>query len=229
MKSIKLLKVKLVPFALLIGLATATWSCTDNQNSKDATTTDGVNSMGDTTTGNDHNMREDNNANGQNRMMHDSNASINDVTATSDNNSDAAFLRKVAEINMEEIKLGKLAQQKGTMGHVKELGKMMVAEHTLAMKDLSTLAKSKTTSLPTAESEKITDAYNKLKAKTGKNFDKEYSEMMVNGHKEAISIFERTNSDTKDADIKAMTTAMIPKLKNHLEHAEMCKKECDKM
>ena len=48
-----------------------------------------------------------------------------------------------AEINMEEIKLGKLAQQKGTSSHVKELARMMVTEHTQAMKNLVPLAKAK--------------------------------------------------------------------------------------
>lgn len=130
---------------------------------------------------------------------------------------------------MEEIKLGKLAQQKGTMSHVKELGKMMVTDHTQAMAGLNTLAKTKMINLPTTEGQKIMDAYKMLSEKKGKDFDKAYSDMMVNGHKEAIALFEKTNSDTKDADVKKMTTTMIPKLKTHLEEAEICQKECQKM
>ncbi len=38
---------------------------------------------------------------------------------------DAKFLATAAEINLEEIKLGQLAQQKSTMKDVKDLGKMI--------------------------------------------------------------------------------------------------------
>ena len=41
-----------------------------------------------------------------------------------DNEKDAQFLVNAAEINMEEISLGQLAQQKGSTNHVKELGKI---------------------------------------------------------------------------------------------------------
>ena len=174
-----------------------------------------------------------NNSNGSGNIGSNNNGSgATTSTDNSSNNSmssDTSFMLKAAEISMEEIKLGKLAQQKGTASNVKKLAKMMVAEHTQAIKELTPLAKAKMVTLPVKETSKITDAYKTLNAKSGKEFDKAYSEMMVDGHKDAISLFEKTNSETKDAEIKAMTTAMLPKLKTHLEHAEMCKKESEKM
>ena len=195
-------------------------------------------------TGNDDNNKTTTlNETPSERMQYDTNKmanntnSMNDTTnknntMTNSENSmmeDSLFLVKVAEINREEIKLGNLAQKKGTMAHIKEMGKMMVTEHTQAMAGLNTLAKTKMINLPTTEGQKIMDAYKMLSEKKGKDFDKAYSDMMVNGHKEAIALFEKTNSDTKDADVKKMTTAMIPKLKTHLEQAEICQKECQKM
>ena len=174
-----------------------------------------------------------NNSNGSGNIGSNNNGA--GATTSSDNSSnnsmssDTTFILKAAEINMEEIKLGKLAQQKGTSSKVKELGKMMVAEHTQAMKGLTPLAKVKMVTLPVKETSKSTEAYKTLNAKSGKEFDKAYSEMMVDGHKDAISLFEKTNNETRDGEIKAMTTAMLPKLKTHLEHAEMCKKESGKM
>ena len=218
-----------VSLILIVGF----FSCTNSGSTTSSTASDSLtkdNTMGSAT---------DNTNNAQSNHMNDG-STVNGTsdgsgTTTSGDNSknsismDTSFMMKAAEINMEEIKLGKLAQQKGTMSHVRELGKMMVAEHTQAMKGLTTLAKTKMVTLPGKESSKIMDAYQTLNAKAGKEFDKAYSEMMVNGHKDAISLFEQTNNNTKDADIKAMTTAMLPKLKTHLEHAEVCKKECEKM
>jgi len=71
------------------------------------------------------------------------------------------------------------------------------------------------------ESEEIMDAYKTLSAKTGKEFDKAYSSMMVKGHQEAIALFETTVMDTKDADVKTMANKTLPGLKTHLKHAEM--------
>jgi putative membrane protein len=225
-----LMTSKLYQYVITAGITFIAWSCTGNNNKTDDTIVTGDNKMSDTTISNYNTRNAEPNNNEPNKMMSDS--TINNNAAannTSNTGGDADFMMKVAEINMEEITLGKLAQQKGTMAHVKKLGRMMVTEHTKAMANLNVLAKTKTVALPATESEKIKDAYNSLGGKTGKDFDKAYSDMMVKGHKEAIALFEKTNIDTKDTDVKAMTAGMIPTLKTHLKHAVMCQKECEKM
>lgn len=222
MKSKKTLSKKLVQSTILMLVVTAIWSCTGNGNSTDAYNKDSINMK-------DNTMSKPTNANEQNGRMTDTLKTNTGGSMTTNTGGDAAFMMKAAEINMEEIKLGKLAQEKGTMVHVKELGRMMTTEHTQAMDDLTAMAKTKMTTIITNESQKAIDDYKMLSGKSGKDFDKAYSDMMVNGHKEAIDLFEKTAMDTKDTDIKSMVTAMIPKLKTHLEHAEMCQKECKKM
>ena len=145
------------------------------------------------------------------------------------NEADAQFLVNVAEINQEEISLGKLAEQKGSMTDVKELGKMMVETHTKAMKDLSALAMSKSISLPEAKTDDVNDVYKKMNEKSGKKFDSAYCDKMVDGHKDAISKFEKASNDSVDPDIKAMAANMLPELHKHLEMAETCKKKCEAM
>jgi len=224
MKKNTSIKNGILAVSIAITIITGVLSCADGSNANKTTLKESDssdrkdNTIGNTVT----NPRE------QDKMMSDT---TNNNTANNNNNAetDATFFMKAAEINMEEIKLGKLAQQKGTMSHVKALGKMLVTDHTQAMEGLNTLAKTKMINLPTTEGQKIMDAYKMLSEKKGKDFDKAYSDMMVNGHKEAIALFEKTNSDTKDADVKKMTATMIPKLKTHLEQAEICQKECEKM
>ncbi len=65
------------------------------------------------------------------------------VEKTSNTNNDAQFLATAAEINMEEIQLGQLAQKNSKMGDVKELGKMMETDHSKALKELRDLASKK--------------------------------------------------------------------------------------
>ncbi len=70
---------------------------------------------------------------------------------------------------------------------------------------------------------------NDLTAKTGKEFDKEYMNMMVDDHKEDIDAFEKAAEKGNDADLKAFAAKTIPTLKQHLEMAEKTEKITDKM
>jgi putative membrane protein len=148
----------------------------------------------------------------------------------SKNEADANFLVDVAEINQEEINLGKLAQDKGSITDVKELGKMLEQAHTKAMNDLSALALQKSISLPEVKTEDVNEAYKNLnEKKLGKEFDKEYCDRMVDGHKKAIEKFEKAANDSVDPDIKAMATNMLPELNKHLEMAQKCQKKCESL
>jgi putative membrane protein len=142
---------------------------------------------------------------------------------------DAQFLVNAAEINLEEIQLAQLAQQKGSVAHVKELGKMMEDAHTRSQSDLVELAKTKNVSIPTTLTDDNRKAYNGLNEKSGKDFDKAYADRMVNGHKDTIEIFEDASVDAQDSEIKNWATAKLPELRKHLDHSIECQKKCGKM
>jgi putative membrane protein len=146
-----------------------------------------------------------------------------------DNEKDAQFLVNAAEISIEEISLGQLAQQKGSANHVKELGKMMEESHTKSLAELTALAKTKSISLPTSKTDNVKEAYKNLNEKSGNDFGKEYSSMIVNGHKKAIELFEKASTDCTDPDIKAWAAATLPILRTHLDQAMICQKQCEKM
>lgn len=158
-------------------------------------------------------------------MANDSNDAKFDKT---NEKNDAHFLVNAADINIKEISLGKLAQQKGTLPHVKALGKMMEDEHGKAMNVLVSFAKLKSITIPTSQTENGVAAFKKLNAISGHDFDKAYAEMMVTGHKDAILLYETISADAIDPDIRNWATKMLPTLKNHLKRAFMCQKECDK-
>ncbi|MCC5928904.1 MAG: DUF4142 domain-containing protein [Cyclobacteriaceae bacterium] len=146
-----------------------------------------------------------------------------------DKEKDAQFLVNAAAINMEKISLGQLAQQKGTNDHVKELGKTMETEHAKSHVELNALAKSKNVTLPAAQTQDSKDAHKKLNEKSGNDFGKAYSDMMVSTHKDAIKQYEKAASDSKDPDIRNWAQKSLPLLRTHLEHAEKCKEECAKI
>ena len=146
-----------------------------------------------------------------------------------ENDDYTKFLMDAAEIQLEEISLGKLAQQKGNSPHVKELGRMMEEGHTKTLDELKILAQSKSVSIPASITEDSKDAYEKLEKKSGNDFGIAYSQMMVEHHKDAIKLFEKASTESEDPDIRNWASMKLPSLRTHLKHAEECKIECDKM
>ncbi len=143
--------------------------------------------------------------------------------------ADAQYLVAAAEINLEEIQLGALAQEKSAMVNVKDLGKMMQTGHSKALDELKTLAAKKQITIPTMLTDNGKEAETELMKKNGRDFDKNYCNRMVSGHKSAIDRFEKIAKDATDADIRNWASSLLPALRSHLDHAITCQKECEKM
>ncbi|WP_294822245.1 DUF4142 domain-containing protein [uncultured Flavobacterium sp.] len=150
-------------------------------------------------------------------------AKFDDVNEDKEEDSD--YLVLAAEVDMKEIELGKLAQQKSTNADVQALGKMMVDQHTKASADTKALAAKKNITLPTTLTDSGQEAYKDLNDKTGHDFDKAYADMMVDGHEKTIEKMERASEKATDADIRMWAANMLPSLRTHLEHAKMAKEK----
>ena len=142
---------------------------------------------------------------------------------------DSQFLVDAAEINLVEIQLGQLANQNSNMTDVKELGKMMEKEHSQSLVELTALAGKKKITIPTSISDEAKDTYDKLIKKTNADFNTDYCEMMVKGHKDAISLFEKASIECTDSEIKQWAVATLPALKTHLAYAVACQKKSEKI
>lgn len=146
-----------------------------------------------------------------------------------ENEKEGQFLVNAAEINMEVISLGQLAQKRSALKHVKELGKMLEDAHRKSQVDLTALAIRKNISIPTSQTKNGKDAYEKLNKKSGNDFGKDYSGFMVKRLKDAIALFEKASTDYNDSDIRAWATELLPALRRHLDQALICQTECDKL
>lgn len=135
--------------------------------------------------------------------------------------NDAKFLVRAAEIYILEIQLGQLAQKKGKIKSTKELGKTMEIDHTITLGEVTALANTKTISIPSLLTVKDSADYKELVDLNYKEFDNMYCYKMVNGHKNAILLFETAAVELKDEDIKKWAIEKLPKLKHHLEMAEI--------
>ncbi|NUY79438.1 DUF4142 domain-containing protein [Flavobacterium sp. MAH-1] len=132
---------------------------------------------------------------------------------------DSEFLMAVAEVDMKEIELGKLAQ-KSANADVKALGTMMVTEHSKTSEEVKGLAASKNITLPAAPTEDVQKAVEDFNKKKAADFNKDYADKMVEGHEKTIEKFEDYVKNGTDADIKAWAQKTIPVLQMHLQHSK---------
>ena len=132
--------------------------------------------------------------------------------------ADRNFFITAAEDGMAEVELGKLAQQKGGSEQVKGFGTQMVTDHTKAGDELKALAGSKGVTLPSTPGKHQKDI-DKLAKKSGAEFDRDYARHMVDAHKKAVSLFEKTAKGGDDADVKGFAGKTLPTLQQHLEQA----------
>lgn len=133
---------------------------------------------------------------------------------------DTKFAVAAADGGMLEVQLGQLAQANGSAPQVKQLGQMMVDDHSKANDELKQAAAQKNISLPATLSEKSQKTYDDLSKKTGADFDKAYASLMVDDHKEDINLFQKEADNGKDADLKTWAAGKIPTLQHHLEMAQ---------
>ena len=128
---------------------------------------------------------------------------------------DADWAAKVANANMTEIELSKVAQTKAVNDRLKNFANMMVNDHTTAGDKLKQLAASKNITLPAnldGDSQKMLDNLNK---KSGKDFDKAYTNDMLDGHKDAVDAFQKGSNNLQDADLKNFAAQTLPTIQMH--------------
>lgn len=134
---------------------------------------------------------------------------------------DAAFLVAAAEYDLMEIEVGKLAIQRGTNSHVKEIGKMLVDHHTKSADDTKMLAARLNVTLPGVLTEKGKDRFEDLNdEKSGADFDKKFADVVVNAHEETIKKMEKASEKGTDPELRTWAADLLPTLRSHLEHAK---------
>jgi putative membrane protein len=134
-------------------------------------------------------------------------------------NSDQDFVTKAAQGNSAEVELGKIVAAKTKNPSVKQFAQMMVKDHTTALNELQELAQTKNLNF----NDDLTDDAKALQAKlsgdTGKQFDKDYMDGMVEDHQKDVEEFTEKSQNAKDPDVKLWAGKTLPTLQKHLDKA----------
>jgi putative membrane protein len=162
---------------------------------------------------NDEGTTDANNGDSLNVANNSNNNSANDSAL---NAGDRDFITDQIESDMAEIRIAQLAQQKATSAEIKQIAKTLETDHTASLNQIKDLASRKGVTVPTEEDNDGKDLYNNLNEKTGANFDREWTEKVMDKHDKAIKKFQdKTEDNNADADLKAWAAGVLPKLRTH--------------
>ena len=134
--------------------------------------------------------------------------------------NDTDFAKEAAEGGMAEVKLGQLAQDKGSSDAVKDFAKRMVTDHTQASDQLKSIAKQKSIDIPAELNKHDQKTYDQLSKLSGDEFDRAYAKGMVKDHRDDIDLFQREASGGQDGTLKNFASSTLPTLQDHLKMAK---------
>jgi putative membrane protein len=101
------------------------------------------------------------------------------------------FVEHMLMANMAEIQLGQLAAQHAESEDVKAFAQQMVTDHTKANEELKPIAQQLGVQEPTQLDGKHQKLADKLAKVQGADFDRQYMEAMVDGHKNVVKETKR--------------------------------------
>lgn len=133
---------------------------------------------------------------------------------------DKKFTESAAKGGMMEVMLGKIAETNASNAKVKAFGKLMVEDHTKINDELMSWASKVNYTLPTSLDADQQKKVDELKMKKGIDFDKAYTDLMVNDHMGDINEFKKESTDGGNSDLKSFALKKLPILEHHLVLAE---------
>src|ERR1700676_5377938 len=133
---------------------------------------------------------------------------------------DAHFAKEAAQGGMAEVKLGQLAEEKGSSASVKSFGKRMVDDHSKAGDKLKEVASRESITLPSDLSAKDQATYYRLSKLNGAAFDRAYAKAMVKDHETDVAAFQKEANGGKNNSLKSFASETLPTLQDHLKQAK---------
>lgn len=103
---------------------------------------------------------------------------------------DTDFVHDAAIANMAELDLARLADERSTNADVKKFARTMIDDHTAAGEKLQAIATQRTIEIPAQIDDKHRDLHDKLAKRQGFEFDRDYIDAMVDGHKDFVNKLE---------------------------------------
>lgn len=134
---------------------------------------------------------------------------------------DREFVTMAGHANAAEIATGELAQRNAGSDEVRQYGRRMIQDHSMAAKELEAIA-GKLGMTPPKQPDAKHQADAQMLAKlNGAEFDRQYTAHMVKDHEMTIGLFEKQSRGGANPELKQFATKTLPILQEHLKLAHM--------
>jgi predicted outer membrane protein len=131
------------------------------------------------------------------------------------NAQDRTYLQDVHQANLAEVAAGNLAESNGSSQQVKDLGAMMVTDHTKLDAALGQVATAVKVSLPAAPTADQQAMQAKLANTPAGEFDATYISAQIAGHAQVMRLGAMEAAAGADATVKKAAAAAAPIVAEH--------------
>lgn len=139
--------------------------------------------------------------------------------ATLGANTLEGYVTNAAISDMYEIEAGRMASERGASAETKQLGEMLVADHTTSSERLKALAQAAGETVPMEMDERRQGLLDNLRAAQGAEFDRVFADQQVAAHQEALTLHRGYADSGENTELQAFARDLVPKLEAHLEMA----------
>jgi len=133
---------------------------------------------------------------------------------------DAKFIVRAAEINLAEINIGRLAAQRASRQDIRQFANQLVQDHSANLNQLNQMADRNRWKNGERMDQEHQQLFQKLAALQGQQFDNEFLQKMVEGHKKVAEIFKHASENCKNAEIKQYATQTLAAIRQHEQEAQ---------
>lgn len=146
-------------------------------------------------------------------------------TKSMDKVSAQQFVTKATNANMFEIQSSQLALEKSKNQDIQQFAQMLIDDHTKAGKELKSVLSDADTNIkaPQKLDQEHAGKLGQLKSAAGTDFDKSYLQMQMDGHEQAVELFQSYSQNGDNPALKSWAGKTLPTLQKHMQKAEAIK------
>lgn len=133
---------------------------------------------------------------------------------------DEQFIQEEAIAAKAVAKIADEAAARSESAKIRAFARVLVRDHEKFSAEFAKLARSRAVELGSGDLTKHEAHFEQLREEKGAAFDSGFLEMMVRMHKDMVENFEKTATDSPDAELKNWAAEKLAGLKSHLEKAK---------
>jgi putative membrane protein len=129
--------------------------------------------------------------------------------------TDSSFIQMAGSVGLVQVKLGKLAEKKGSSAAVMQFGRQMVTDYSKANEELAGAAKQAAFPAPVLlrQHQQIVDRFSRMGRSS---FDKDYMAEVAKHHSEVVRLFQQESESGRIQSLKQLAARMLPELQQRL-------------